>query len=50
MIEVDTDHIFLCRECGNRDGYLIPNHPTIIECNKCGHPNDVSWANDYPEI
>ena len=50
MIEIDTDHIFVCRECGHKDGYIILDHPTIIECNKCGHPNDVSWANDYPEI
>jgi hypothetical protein len=44
-----TETIFACRECGCKDGYIIPSHPTIIECIKCGHPNDLSWDIEYPE-
>jgi len=50
MIEIEYNYIFVCRECGSKEGKIIPNHSTIIECNKCGHPNDMSWNNDYPEI
>ena len=46
---IKTDTIFVCRECGCKDGYLIPSHPSIIECVKCGHPNDLSWDIEYPE-
>ena len=46
---LNTEAIFVCRECGCCDGYIIPKYPTIIECVECGHPNDLSWEYDYPE-
>ena len=36
--------IFVCWECGNSEGLLIKNHPNIVECMSCGHPNDRSWG------
>jgi len=37
---------FQCRECNSDDGLLIKDAPWVIECNKCGHPNDVRWETD----
>ena len=44
-----TETIFVCRECGCKEGLIIETHPSIIECVKCGHPNDLSWDIEYPE-
>ena len=44
-----VETIFYCRLCGNKEGLITSSHPSIIECVKCGHPNDLSWDIEYPE-
>ena len=42
---------YRCCERGNDDDatmYLIKDAPWVIECGKCGHPNDARW--DYDEV
>jgi hypothetical protein len=37
---------FQCMECNSGDGLILKDAPWVIECNKCGHPNDVRWETD----
>ena len=46
-MEKKIDPAFTCIECGNSDNdtlYLIEDAPWVVECGKCGHPNDARWG------
>ena len=30
-----------CKECGNHEGIVVPNHPSLAECRVCQHLCDV---------
>lgn len=30
-----------CEDCENDILYPIPGYPTLCECSKCGHPQDI---------
>ncbi len=45
--KIDTDHVVTCVECGNDDTaklMIIRDAPWVVECMKCGHPNDRAWG------
>lgn len=45
--KIDTDHIVTCVECGNDDTaklMIVRDAPWVVECMKCGHPNDRRWG------
>ena len=54
MVEMKKiDPAFTCIECGNSDNdtlYLIKDAPWVVECGKCGHPNDARWDHDMIEL
>lgn len=31
-----------CPECGSDDSSNLPTHPTLRECNECGHPREAT--------
>ena len=52
-MEKKIDKAFTCIECGNSDNdtlYLIKDAPWVVECGKCGHPNDARWDHDMIDV
>ena len=44
---------FECNECGNTDNdklMIIADAPWVVECCKCGHPNDARWDHDMIDV
>lgn len=44
---------FECVECGNTDNdklMIIADAPWVVECCKCGHPNDARWDHDMIDV
>ena len=53
MMEKKIDTTFTCDECGNSDNdtlMIIAEAPHVIECMRCGHPNDARWDHDMIDI
>ena len=49
VMKKKIDPAFTCCECGNSDNdtlMIIRDAPWVVECCKCGHPNDARWDHD----
>ena len=52
-MEKKIDTAFECTECGNSDNdtlMIIREAPWVVECIKCGHPNDARWDHDMIDV
>ena len=52
-MEKKIDAAFECVECGNTDGdtlMILRDAPHVVECCKCGHPNDARWDHDECDL
>jgi transcription elongation factor Elf1 len=53
MIGKKIDTAFECVECGNTDNdtlMILRDAPHVVECCKCGHPNDARWDHDMIDV
>ena len=53
MIGKKIDTAFECVECGNTDNdtlMILRDAPHVVECCKCGHPNDARWQHDMDDV